>query len=340
MENLSKNMATHEIKQRPRSNTHNKESSSQTTIGVSTVPRADVKVDVSGELIDDDTTDVIFGTILQDYVSSQEGHISLEEGDLVRVFPEKAKGDLMFGTINGLSGYFPKSCCKVVSEEEANDMMTMPSSPQKSWYTKYFKLGDVKGHKRNESTQSSASMKSSITIIRTDQPADSLVTSPSSSSLPKPGVQTPRQPGQRLLWVDFMGGHENIAKLNLSKQDIKRQEVIYEIITTEEDYVRDLEYIVEHYMRPLQKNKLISNKDSAIIFSNIEQVLPVNQELHHALNAIQAKNPVINIVGDIIIRMSDYLKMYTMYCSNHAFATAKLLAIRQNKPVAKFLDVI
>ena len=295
-------MATHEIKQRPRSNTHQKQdSSSQSTIQVPAVPRVDIKLDISGDLAqDDDTTDVIFATVLHDYVASQEGSISLEEGDLVRVFPEKAKLDLMYGTINGITGYFPASCCKVVTEEEANEMMTLPS-PQKSWYSKYFKLGDVKGHKRNESTASQASVKSSITIIRTDQHSDNNLPVPGNNTA-KP-AQTPRQPGQRLLWVDFMGGQEAVAKLNLSKQDIKRQEVIYEIISTEEDYVRDLEFIIEHYMRPLQKNKLIRDKDLAIIFSNIEQVLPVNQELHHALNAIQAKNPVINLVGDIIIRM-------------------------------------
>ena len=298
---------TLEIKQRPRANSHLKDSSSQTTIQVvSGVPRLDIKVDVSGDLTqDDDTGEAVFASILSDYVSNNEGNISLEEGDLVRVFPERQKGDLLYGTINGLSGYFPSSCCKIVSEEEANDLLSLPS-PQKSWYTKYFKLGDVKGHKRTESTQSS---KSTVTITRLDHPAPSTDTHPpaslSANNSAANVVKTAptRQPGQRLLWVDFMGGAEAVAKLNLSKQDIKRQEVIYEIISTEEDYVRDLEFIIEHYMRPLQKNKLIRDKDLAIIFSNIEQVLPVNQELHHALSAIQAKNPIINIVGDIIIRM-------------------------------------
>lgn len=84
-------------------------------------------------------------------------------------------------------------------------------------------------------------------------------------------------PGQRVLWVDFMGGAEQVAALNLSKQEIKRQEVIYEIICTEADYIHDLEIILELYIRPLQKNKIVRPKDMSIIFSNLEQLIPVNQ---------------------------------------------------------------
>jgi hypothetical protein len=46
-------------------------------------------------------------------------------------------------------------------------------------------------------------------------------------------------------WQDFVGGAEAVEKLNLSKQDRQRQEVIYEIITTEKDYVEDLEILIE-----------------------------------------------------------------------------------------------
>ena len=54
-----------------------------------------------------------------------------------------------------------------------------------------------------------------------------------------------RIPGQRMLWADFIGGPDEVIKLDLSKQEIKRQEVIYEIITTESDYIQDLETVLE-----------------------------------------------------------------------------------------------
>ncbi|KAL2914974.1 hypothetical protein HK105_205518 [Polyrhizophydium stewartii] len=143
---------------------------------------------------------------------------------------------------------------------------------------------------------------------------------------------------QKQLWVDFVGGPEAVDALGLSKKEIKRQEVIFEIISTESDYLDDLEIVCEVYIKQLKRNKMIRPKDMAIIFSNIEQLLPVNQELLKSLMKRRESSPVIEQVGDVFIRVSDYLKMYTMYCSNHPYALIKLQNVRQNKSVAKFLD--
>ena len=37
------------------------------------------------------------------------------------------------------------------------------------------------------------------------------------------------------------------------------------------------------------------------------------------------------------LAQSDYLKMYTMYCSNQPYAILKLQAVRQSKPFARFM---
>jgi hypothetical protein len=80
----------------------------------------------------------------------------------------------------------------------------------------------------------------------------------------------------KLRWVNFVGGTEAVEKLDISKNEKQRQEVIYEIICTERDYVEDLETIIEIYIKPLKKNKLLRPKDMSVIFSNIEGLLPVN----------------------------------------------------------------
>ena len=49
----------------------------------------------------------------------------------------------------------------------------------------------------------------------------------------------------RPTWIESLGGHEAVEKYGLSKMEIKRQQVIYEILITERDYVQDLELIVE-----------------------------------------------------------------------------------------------
>ncbi|TPX38315.1 hypothetical protein SmJEL517_g00307 [Synchytrium microbalum] len=142
----------------------------------------------------------------------------------------------------------------------------------------------------------------------------------------------------KMRWAEWMGGEEVIAKLNLSKSERQRQEVIYEVIQTEKDYVEDLDIVAEIYIKALRKNKLLRPKDLAVIFSNIEMLLPMNQELLKLLEERQAQNHVVDRVGDIFIRVCDYMKMYTMYCSNYPYALVKLQALRHSKAVQKFLD--
>lgn len=46
-------------------------------------------------------------------------------------------------------------------------------------------------------------------------------------------------------WMDIMGGADQVAQMNLSKKEIQRQEVIYEVWTTEKDFCEDLTIIIE-----------------------------------------------------------------------------------------------
>ena len=47
------------------------------------------------------------------------------------------------------------------------------------------------------------------------------------------------------------------------------------------------------------------------------------QELLRCLETRRAENPVIELVGDIFVRLADYFKMYNMYCSNQPYSLVK-----------------
>ncbi|KAI8895110.1 hypothetical protein BC833DRAFT_602380 [Globomyces pollinis-pini] len=294
---------------------------------------------------------VAFAIVRQDYTAKNIGELTLEETDIVEFYPSRNKNGLMYGCYNGLRGWFPETVVTVLTDAEVNEVgfdviqkedsqsilnVDPDTSPSRGWYSKIIKPEpELKKQKSissvfNATTVSNPAGANGIVILPT--------TNTTANTIASPKKPFNRAPGQRMLWVDFMGGAEEVAKLKMEKQEIKRQEVIFEIITTEADFVEDLETICELYIRPLQKNKLIRPKDMAIIFSNIEQVLPVNQELLRELEKRQSVNPIVNMVGDVFIRVSDYLKMYTMYCSNHPYALMKLQAMRQQKSISKFLD--
>ncbi|KAJ3116826.1 Myosin 10A, isoform D [Physocladia obscura] len=237
-----------------------------------------------------------------------------------------------------------------VSRLKVNETFSgLTPTPKKSWLSN---IG------RKSSTSSTASSNSSP-----EEPSSAALVTPTnllpsiqSNSAPKladlkPSAvpRTTRSVSQvsphaqhKKLWIDIIGGSAVCEKLNIGPSERKRQEIIYEIITTERDYVLDLEIVRNVWMERCRASKIVQGKDISVIFSNIEAILPVNSELLKRLEERQAMhtNHIIEQIGDIFIKVSDYLKMYTMYCSNHPYALMKLQSIRQSRAATKFLDSI
>lgn len=139
----------------------------------------------------------------------------------------------------------------------------------------------------------------------------------------------------RETWAHKIGGVET---LGLTKEEIKRQELIYEIFLTERDYVDDLKLIVDVFIAELKAKALLKPKEISAIFSNIEQLLPIHEELFSCLEARQREATVIKEIGDIFLKRADFLKMYTLYCANHQSALMRLQANSQNKEFKRFLQ--
>ncbi|EFA85781.1 pleckstrin domain-containing protein [Heterostelium album PN500] len=114
------------------------------------------------------------------------------------------------------------------------------------------------------------------------------------------------------------------AKLLIQNEN--RDKVAKEILDTEIIYVRNLEVIVQYYLKPLRaiQPPLVSVKTLQQVFGHIEDLLTVNREL---LNSIQDRMTTWysnKKMGDIFLKLAPYLKMYTEYCSNYDRAISKL----------------
>lgn len=71
----------------------------------------------------------------------------------------------------------------------------------------------------------------------------------------------------------------------LDPREQQRQQVIYEILKTEAEYVSDLGVIVELFLNPLQtKADLLSGKEVQQLFSNVKLLESVNKEFLSKLN--------------------------------------------------------
>ncbi|GBC07922.1 hypothetical protein RclHR1_00780002 [Rhizophagus clarus] len=136
--------------------------------------------------------------------------------------------------------------------------------------------------------------------------------------------------GPALPWI-------NVTIKDISKEDRKRQEAIYELISTENSYHRDLQMIVEVYYGPLQC--ILSQNELDIIFSNIEDILLCSTTILSDLEQRQKDDKLfVNNIGDIILKLSDNLGCYEIYCGEQLNASKYLRKKREeDKTFLEFL---
>jgi hypothetical protein len=58
---------------------------------------------------------------------------------------------------------------------------------------------------------------------------------------------------------------------------LQRANVMKELVKTESDYVKDLQVLINTFMYPLEEMGIISHNESKIVFSNLLDLLEINQ---------------------------------------------------------------
>lgn len=103
-----------------------------------------------------------------------------------------------------------------------------------------------------------------------------------------------------------------IPKLNfefegveITKEEIHRRKVIYELLKTEKDYVDDIFLIIEIFLKPLIKSQILKMPVIHSIFSEIETLVKVNVQLLKQI--ISYSDSYVEThdmpVGDIFLQM-------------------------------------
>ncbi|KAI6004726.1 hypothetical protein EDD15DRAFT_1017322 [Pisolithus albus] len=111
----------------------------------------------------------------------------------------------------------------------------------------------------------------------------------------------------------------------------KRQEAIFELISTEADYVRDLQLIVELFYSRLVD--MLEAESTSVIFSNIEDILLTNTAFLSTLEERQRECRLyIDHVGDLLETHMPHMRVYLDYCVNQANAGKVLQSLRDANP--------
>ncbi|XP_051964384.1 rho guanine nucleotide exchange factor 16 [Xyrauchen texanus] len=116
----------------------------------------------------------------------------------------------------------------------------------------------------------------------------------------------------------------------ISPEERKRQEAIFEILTSEFSYQHSLSILVRHFKDSSALRKTMNVTEHHHLFSNISVILDVSKRFFEDLEKRHHKHPVIQDISDIVqTHSTQHFEPYIIYCSNETFqqrTLQKLLA--------------
>ena len=116
------------------------------------------------------------------------------------------------------------------------------------------------------------------------------------------------------------------------KDDRMRAKCIREIVVTEEAYVEDLRVLEDVFVFPLKMSGALTEEKTHQLFSNVEMLRPVHEALLKELREGAG-------VGRAFLGMCQYMKMYSLYCSNHENAIEILSRLRDDPEFMHALSI-
>lgn len=106
----------------------------------------------------------------------------------------------------------------------------------------------------------------------------------------------------------------------ISPQERKRQEAIFEIITSEHSYLHSLGILVRHFRSSEALRKTMTATEHHHLFSNISVIHQVSKRFFEDLERRHYDNPVIRDISDIVQNhATHHFEPYIVYCSNETF---------------------
>ncbi|KAL8843352.1 MAG: hypothetical protein Q9170_000210 [Blastenia crenularia] len=150
---------------------------------------------------------------------------------------------------------------------------------------------------------------------------------------------------EQKLWINTVS--QEVAD-SVNEREKKRQEVISELMYTERDFVKDLEYLRDFWMKPLRSANAANpspipeqrrEKFVRTVFSNCMEVHAVNYRLAESLTRRQQENPVVHNVGDIFVAQVPRFEPFVKYGANQLWGKYEFETERASNPAfSRFVD--
>ncbi|XP_074977286.1 rho guanine nucleotide exchange factor 16 [Caretta caretta] len=106
----------------------------------------------------------------------------------------------------------------------------------------------------------------------------------------------------------------------ITPEERKRQEAIFEIITSEYSYLHSLGILVCHFMKSEELKETMTQTEHHHLFSNIGEILSISKSFFEDLEKRHQENILIPNISDILENhVSNRFNPYVVYCSNEVY---------------------
>ncbi|KAI7883435.1 Dbl homology domain-containing protein [Lichtheimia hyalospora FSU 10163] len=153
---------------------------------------------------------------------------------------------------------------------------------------------------------------------------------------------TMRKENTRALWIHSVPKDVVAAT---PPEERKRQECIYELIYTEEDFSKDLDYVHNHYVIPLMTTDILSQgterREQVVqqIFWNLADIRRVTTGFTYALSKRRKQQDLVDTIGDVMMSFVRQFDPYISYGAHQVIGKHNFeLEKRRNPRFAQFVS--
>ncbi|XP_041953124.1 rho guanine nucleotide exchange factor 16 [Alosa sapidissima] len=106
----------------------------------------------------------------------------------------------------------------------------------------------------------------------------------------------------------------------ISPEERKRQEAIFEILTSEHSYQHSLSILVRHFKKSEELRSTMTTTEHHHLFSNISVIHSISKRFFEDLEKRHTIHPVIQDISDIVQNhATNHFEPYIVYCANETF---------------------
>ncbi|XP_074690513.1 rho guanine nucleotide exchange factor 26 [Strix aluco] len=140
----------------------------------------------------------------------------------------------------------------------------------------------------------------------------------------------------RSTWSQLSIVKKNGLSEAISQEERKRQEAIFEVISSEHSYLLSLEILIRMFKNSRELSLTMTKTESHHLFSNITDVYEASKKFFKELEARHQNNIFIDDISDIVEKhTSSTFDPYVKYCTNEVYQQRTLQKLLATNPAFK-----